>query len=256
MTTCAQQKYLAAALLGELDQAHQEALCRHLDECPACAAEWRSLSELQTLLEQRVRPQVPRPIYRAYVNELQRRFAPTPVWRTVLNRATDAIRKLFASPLPVFRLSRALALLVVGALIGRTVFFPPKPLPQTAAVQADEDVRFLNAFLSRSEVLLLTIVNAPVDSMRADDAVLNRELARALLLQAQQAQRMAVMIDDDMLPALMTHLELVLLEVSNRNDEEYNAALADLRTMIREARLVQAARQVQSRLLRSTEMGV
>lgn len=263
MKTCSYQKYLLPSLQQELADETSADVRAHLRGCERCSAEWNRLSLVHTLLMNRQRPSVPQNLYSDYITSLHHRFAPAPLWKIILEKAAGGVRHFFSSTMPGYRLSRALVILLVGVFIGRGIFvvdklrhdIPVQPVSMSAQLSG-QDLQFLNAYLVRSEVLLLTIANTPLDSLRKDDVLINRELAQTLLFQSQQAQRKVSLMEDDALVLFMSHLEFVLLEVSNRGDDEIQSTFRDLQDMIKDARMVQASRLGQSRLQRSLSQGV
>jgi hypothetical protein len=263
MKICTYQKYLLPCLQQELSQEKSDDVRKHLSICDQCAVEWKRLSMVHTMLTNRERTAVPQNLYNDYIASLHRRFAPVPLWRIAFEKAVDGVRQFFSSPMPAYRLSRAFVILLAGIFIGRSIFvvnklqhdIPVQPVSMSAELSG-QDLQFLNAYLVRSEVLLLTIANTPLDSLRKDDVHINRELAQALLFQSQQAQRKVSLLEDDALVSFMNHLEFVLLEVSNRSDDEIQTTFRDLKDMIKDARMVQASRQGQSRLQQSLLQGV
>jgi hypothetical protein len=263
MKICTYQKYLLPCLQQELSPEKSDDVRAHLNGCELCSADWKRLAMVHDLLMNRKRPIAPQKLHHDYIASLHRRFAPTPFWRAAIEKAAEAVRQVLSSPAPGYRLSRVLVILLAGIFIGRSIFvvdklrhdIPVQPVFMSAQLSG-QDLQFLNAYLVRSEVLLLTIANTPLDSLRKDDVHINRELAQTLLFQSQQAQRKVSLLEDDALVSFMNHLEFVLLEVSNRSDDEIQATFHDLKDMIKEARMVQASRQGQSRLQQSLSQGV
>ena len=61
-------------------------------------------------------------------------------------------------------------------------------------------------------------------------------------------QRKAQALDDDVVFTFLNHLEFVLLEISNRDDEEIRATFRDIKDMINDSGMVQKSRRLQHRL--------
>ncbi len=256
MTSCSRQKELMRLLLGEFTAEAAEELRRHAEECPFCGKEYRQLTAVHELLKAAPRPQPPEELYREYMRSLRVRFEP---------KKQPFFERLFRR-LPAFSLKGAplqvglgyAAVLVIGILIG-TLLHRPEPAPTTVALSstaADEQTRLIADYLAGSEVLLLSLLNTPADSLRHEDWLFNRESARMLLSRMPSIQRNPLLSEDETARMLLAHIELVLLEISNLPESELPRAVSDLQTLLRQARTLQTARQVQAKLRRSAETGV
>ncbi|MDZ7316359.1 MAG: zf-HC2 domain-containing protein [candidate division KSB1 bacterium] len=256
--SCLKSYNLLSFLTGELSDEEQEEMRLHLQSCSFCQTELGRLAEVHNYLLSMPRPAVPQTLYQEYVFSLRRRFAAPSRTVRFAEGFWEAIKSTALSSKWEWRVARAAAVLMVGLFIGRILWFQN----ETAVPKAESwsfyepDIAALDKFFSGSEVLLLTLLNSSPERLQRDDVLLTQQAARALLSQSQPLRRNSVLQEDEILTALLDHLELLLLEISNRDEEEMRASLQDFQQQIRQARILQTFRLVQSRFGRSYREGV
>ena len=160
-------------------------------------------------------------------------------------------KNVFSSAAPSWRFARALAILFIGVMIGRFFFVPSQQTMNTAESQLSltkEDIQFIADYMVKSELLLLTIANNPASEPSETDIFLNKDIAQNLLYKSAQVQRKARELDDKVIITFLNHLELVLLELSNREEQEIRAIFQDIKEMVNEADMLQKSRRLQQRL--------
>jgi hypothetical protein len=111
-----------------------------------------------------------------------------------------------------------------------------------------EDIQFIADYMVKSELLLLTIANNPTSEPSEADIYLNKDIAQNLLYKSAQVQRKARELDDKVIITFLTHLELVLLELSNREEQEIRSTFQDIKEMVNETDMLQKSRRLQQRL--------
>jgi hypothetical protein len=247
--------------MQELPEADKKAFENHLAACPACSHELEMTASVHRWLDHQMRQPIPLQIERDYRRALRRQFrqpfAPLSMLRYI---AAGMIKWSLASK-PVPRLMQAVALLLLGIWIGHLAFAPQTVITldenlATHDIQmiSGQDLQLINEYMIRSELILLTIVNSSTDSIRKSDMVLNRELAAILLHHSGEVQKKTALLEDEYLNSFVDHMEFVLLEVSNQSEDTIEETLLELRQMIKEAKMVQVSRQVQSRLQQTMSM--
>lgn len=254
MKSCQFEHLLVPYLQDELDDKERSRVAEHLTSCEACQILYTELLHVDGVLATYSREEAPKDLYTAYEKQLEQQFQPEPLWKAAGKSVAHMLSSLFVSNTPSFRLARAFAILVIGVFVGRFFFLPtPEPTIQNTLVQSDtmlskEDIQFISNYVVKSELLLLTIANAASDEPTDDDIFLNKDIAQSLLYQTAQVQRKAEALDDEVVDTFLTRLELVLLEISNREDEEIRDAFQTIREMVNDADMVQKSRRLQRQL--------
>jgi len=229
--------FLVEALYGELDPEEKSFLDGHIGSCPACAAEFKALKETMKAMDKRVRREPGREFWDGYWDRLSRRLemekeTGTEKARRSWGKKPGGIRTW--APRWAFQAAAAVALIVAGILIGRTLF-APRRLPVVAALPAvevppvqpaanDPLVR-ARSYVDRSKLVLLALVNfnPTSEDPYALDLPLQKQVSRQLVKQAGQLKSDLKDPGQRRLRELVADLETVLLQISNlesRNDLE------------------------------------
>lgn len=261
MKVCKHQKLIIPFLMHELSEADRTAFEDHCATCPNCSQALEQFVPVHRLLDRQVRQPIPQAIEKEYQRALRRQFGrPLAPLQWLRNAAAKMTKWLYA-PTPVQRLAQALALLLLGVWIGYRAFAPHSTLTidgdlavNDVQIISGQDLQLINEYMIRSELILLTIVNSSTDSIRQSDLLLNRELADILLHHSGEVQKKTALLEDEHLSSFVNHMEFVLLEVSNQDENNIEQTLLELRQMIKEAKMVQISRQVQSRLQRTMSL--
>ena len=255
MKSCQFENLLVPYVQQELSKSDRQDLLSHLSTCQSCRHALEDLHHVHRLLKNYEREAAPRAIYDAYMKQLRIHFAPEPLWKRSMRRLLNMMSKLFLSPSPSFRLVRAIAILIIGVLVGRTFFYPSQRVSvdsrktqQVHTTLTKDDIQFITDYVVKSELLLLTIANSASDQPSDDDIYFNKDIAQNLLYKTAQVQRKAQALDDDVILTFLNHLELVLLEISNRKDDEIRATFRDIKELVNETELVRKSRRLQQRL--------
>lgn len=215
------------ALYGELGPADREALDRHREACPACAAEYGSLRGTLELMDKRERPDPGPDFWDGYWDRFSRRL----VWdATDEGRRpplVDRLGRLFPRlPRWSAQLAGAAALVLFGILIGRLFIGGPSGRtgvtvasrgpaaaagPSPTAVQAAD-------FVERSKVLLLGLVNfdpAVEDAGYTLDLDRRKAMSRDLAAGAPALRRALAKSGQKRLRDLVADLEVILMQIAN-----------------------------------------
>ncbi|MDH4196448.1 MAG: anti-sigma factor [Candidatus Aminicenantes bacterium] len=262
MIKCQKTKDLMLeALYGELSAEDHALFDAHLRACPECAAEYSVLGATLEVMDRRERPDPGANFWDGYWERLEKRMereaaksaAPEPesVWRR-------ARRALSTVPRWAFQASAALALVVVGVLIGRAVFAPSGPGPAevvAAAQPADPMLVRANDYIQRSKVLLLGLVN--FDPAQKDIYGLNlprqKQISRELLSEAVYLKPALRDARNERLRELVTDLEVTLLQIANLESEDDLEAVdlvragVDKRSLLLQINLSEIAGETKSR---------
>ncbi len=224
-----------------------------------------TVHEIETMLQNRVRPTAPPEVLRQYHRELSSRFTPSQhrfSWRDLWLSVEDFFAKNYY---PWVRFARIAALLVIGILIGRTFIFAPKhrsvPAPRHVFKSAPgvffHDVtaaerQQANEFIVDSEMFLLQLSNWNDENMpEVDEFAANQEMARKMLHKTLLMKEKAVRTDDLQLLHFISRLEVLLYEIANLETDELFASISFLQEMIDETGLLKEARQLHELLLKT-----
>jgi Putative zinc-finger len=229
------QDVLVEALYGDLDPKQKSFFENHIDSCPSCAAEFRALTQTLKTMDKRVRPEPGREFWDGYWDRLAGRMGKeaqaeeTPrSWARKFGRAWNL------APRWAFQAVAALALIVAGIFVGRTILSPPRaPVEvsrqeiQTPPGQPGQDDPVLRArnYVDRSKLVLMTLVNYDPGSEDPYglDLPFQKQVSQELVSQAGALKSDLNAPSQRRLRELVADLETVLLQIANlesKNDLE------------------------------------
>jgi len=258
MKKCTFEKYMLSFMTHELSSEEYDEVSSHVAECRRCASILAEMQGVEDLLHAYQRPKVPESIYAEYMRGINRHFGQAPLWQRLLGAVRSFTTSMALSRAVGYRLARTFTILLLGVMIGRYVVLQPGSRPpvaehpevQTPALTS-ADLRQLNDYFVQAEQLLLTIANTPDNGASDDDLILNKDVAKQLLVKSTSMQRKAGVLDDDSITIFLNHLEFILLEMSNREDDKIHSAFHEIREMVNEADLVKKSMQMQEKMARS-----
>ncbi len=254
MTNCKNINHIISYLTGELAPDQQRNFKEHLQNCAVCRTQVQQCRQAHDILKQHHRVEPPQELYTAYTDELCSMFPAPSRWRRTRHLVSQMTTPL-TSIKPAFRIARALAFVIIGMLIGRLLFINPEnddiTLPYNVQSYTDiseSDIEFISAFFVRTELLLLSIQNTTPSQADPVNLQLNQTLAHELLQQATQIHRKAGYLEDESLFMFLDQLEVILLDISNRDDAEIRTTFQNLKKLIKDAQLVRHAQEWQKQL--------
>lgn len=222
---------LVEALYDELGSKDKNFFDRHTSSCPACAAEYRAMKETLQIMKGRVRPEPGPDFWDGYWERLSLRLKKDkasgrlslPWWRKLGRLRTLA-------PRWAYQAAAAVALLVIGVWVGRTVL-GPRPAPvetarQTASVPAlqpagRDPVLRARDYIDRSKLVLLALVNydPASEDPYALDLPQQKQVSRELVSEAGRLKSDLKDPRQRRLRELVTDLETILLQIANLEAE-------------------------------------
>jgi hypothetical protein len=227
---------LVPALYGELESKDEIFFKSHLSSCPACAAEFKGMTETLETMDLRLRPEPGQEFWEGYWDRLNRRMEKEEAAAESLPPSTgERLSRIFGlSPRWVFQAAAALVLVVLGVFIGRTIFPPHQTAvdvaQQTAPLEPAESDPTLRArdYFDRSMPVLLALVN--YDSSSEDsyalDLPLQKRISQELVIQAGTLKSDLKEPGQRRLRELVIELETVLLQIANLEAENDLEAVA------------------------------
>lgn len=248
---CTFEKYIPDYLQLELSGKMLDDFETHLADCNICQEELEGLSTLHQVLSSRIRPGHQKTLLKTYRKELMDLFAKetsTASWKSAF---FDVLDRLFVSRPSMIRFAQAAVLIIVGVFVGRFVYdtqeTPSAILPTflQPAFSSALDQEFLQKYFVETEILLLGIENNQANEIEIDDVKINQEIAKRLLFQTFQIQQSTSQVTDESVLNYLTSLELLLLEISNAENNEIIQAFNDVRNIVKETDLLQSSRNIQ-----------
>jgi hypothetical protein len=226
---------LVEALYGDLDPEQKTFFENHVGSCPSCAAELKALTQTLKTMNKRVRPEPGREFWDSYWDRLAGRMGKeAQVEETPRSWAKKFGRTWNLAPRWAFQVVAALALIVAGIFIGRTILSPPRaPVEasrqeiQGPPAQPGQDDPVLRArnYVDRSKLVLMALVN--YDPRSEDpyglDLPFQKQVSQELVSQAGALKSDLKAPSQRRLRELVTDLETILLQISNlesKNDLE------------------------------------
>jgi hypothetical protein len=219
------------ALYDELDAEAKAFFANHLASCPTCAVEHKAMVETLQTMDTRVRPDPGRSFWDGYWDRLAGRMereraavrAFRPWWKR-LGRISSL------SPRWAFQAAASVVLIVVGVLIGRSVFSPrpapldiTRPTAQAPAVQpaADDPVLRAQNYIDQSKLVLLALVNH--NPATEDSYALNlpyqKQISQRLVTEAGRLRSDLKDPGQRRLRELVSDLETILIQIANLESE-------------------------------------
>ena len=226
---------LAEALYGDLDPEQRTFFENHIASCPACAAEFKALTETLKTMDKRVRPEPGQEFWDGYWKRLAGRMEEERAGEEESRSWGKDLSRIWSlRPHWAFQAAAALALIIAGIFVGRTIFSPPRvPLEvarqavQAPPVQSGQDDPVLRArnYVDRSKLVLLALVN--YDPRSEDpyglDLPLQKQVSQQLVKQAGGLKSDLKDPSQRRLRELVVDLETILLQIANlesKNDLE------------------------------------
>ena len=216
---------------GELDAVKTQFFNDHISVCEKCKSRFAEMEELLQFTGQRVRPEPPEEFWDAYEKSLARRIETEKIARHEHESlGKKRHRRFILAPKWAYQAAAAVALIVIGIFIGRSLFSPSikgvqhasqrsglttRQQPETALVHRSQN------YIERSKLILLALVNFdPVsEDPYALDLPYQKRLSRKLVQEAGTLKQELAESDQERLEALITGLEMILLQIANLESE-------------------------------------
>jgi len=218
---------LVEALYGKLDPEAKSFFDGHIGSCPACAAEFKALTEILKTMDERVRPDPGQDFWDGYWHRLARRMEKEKAAEKLPRSWGKKLVRIWSlSPRWGFQAAAALVLIVAGILIGRMVFSPGRTPVDSAqqavpapSVQPEEEDPVLRArsYVDRSKLVLLALVNynPATEDAYALNLPYQKKVSQQLVKQAGELKSDLKKPGQRRLRELVTDLETILLQIAN-----------------------------------------
>lgn len=195
------------AYYQEMDAQQRENFHQHLKQCSACAAEFEKIVSTLDLMKERKQMDPGEEFWNGYYDRLQSRMERSQQQPVISFQPRHRMAW-------ISQIAAAVILVGIGVIIGK-FYFNQTSSKQTAIqttppVVADANVQKAQLFLQRSQVLLLGVVNAD-----ENDLSRQKEISHELITQASTLKNDLKEPQYRKLRALISELEVILLEISN-----------------------------------------
>jgi hypothetical protein len=205
------------ALYNELDASTKQQFRQHLDSCEKCRKSYRKMKRTMAIMNQRVRVEPDQQFWDQYWPKLQQR---------IQQEKGVAVQRNLQLHRWIYRAAAVLFLIGIGVILGR-LWLPTQTVVRTAppadtpVLQAKLDQR-TQAFLGRSEVLLLGLVNYDPETQASGSLNLSKQKAVSenLVQEAAYLKEELSNTDDRRLEKLVGDLELILMQIANLEEQE------------------------------------
>ncbi len=251
MSECEFAQLLSEYLNHELNKSKHEEVAEHYRHCHSCAERLKELKTVHRILAQHNRPAPPKALLKDYQNYLRLSFKANP--RNFILRPVFGFRNLFVSRPLTLRIVPAAVILIIAMILGKVVF-DSFSVNTKSVVEANRenisegDLRLVQNFLLTSEMWLLEIVNSKKNQMVENgELILRKKVAQKLLMQTFVIHQMALQLKDERTLNFLTHLEMLLFEVENSDEEQMSNLLSDLTPIIKEKKLLNKNRELRSK---------
>jgi hypothetical protein len=226
---------------GELDAPKKEFFDEHLSVCETCKSRFAEMKTVLQFTGKRVRPEPPEESWDSYEERLARRIETeeaSPVGREAL--WVHLGRRFNAAPKWTFQAAAAVALIVIGVFISRSLFSPritgvqlasqrleltTPQQPETTLIHRSQD------YIERTKLILLALVN--FDPSLEDPYALNlpyqKQVSKELVKEASFLKKELADSDEERLENLIVSLEMILLQIANLESENDLDAIAFVR---------------------------
>ena len=261
MTKCAYEKWLVDYLDENLPPEKYLQMKTHLKTCSTCKAKHHDFQKVHDILVKRRRANPPKTLLNLYQGNLKREFVLESRFVGIKKNMISIYHLFFdAQPLSI-RITKTIALLWVGILIGRLVFQPirkheqPVVKPEILLLSmTPTDVKLMTDFLIESEIWLLAVVNTPSDEkIETSDLLFNKEIAQKLLVRASFMKEKKRQLNLVTLTKFLDRLEFLLLEVANTSDERMMDVSNDVKQAIENTTLLYESKRLREMLETPTD---
>jgi len=216
---------------GELDAVKTQFFEDHISVCEKCKSRFAEMRDLLQFTGKRVRPEPPEEFWDSYEKSLARRIETAKITQNEHESLWNKRRRRFIpAPKWAYQAAAAVALIIIGVFIGRTLFSPSvtgvqhasqrsgltsRQQPETALVSRSQD------YIERSKLILLALVNfdPALEDPYALDLPYQKRLSRELVQEASDLKQELAESDQERLEALIASLEMILLQIANLESE-------------------------------------
>ena len=234
-----EEEDLILRFYGELDDAGEARVERHLGECPACRGNYTRLQRVLAAVDTMPEPVLPEAFERVTWARLEPALGRHSTWRS-----------WFAFSGAKLALASVVLVLVTGAFFAGRMTREPSP-GGAASLTADQLrkqilLTDLNEHLDRSQMMLIDLVSAADDS--SIDMALERERAEELVVANRLYRQTADETGEGRVSELLDELERLLVDLAASPDTLSQEEMTNVRQRIDSSGLLFKVRVLSSTL--------
>jgi hypothetical protein len=216
---------------GELDVSKKQFLDDHMMACEKCRSRFAEMEAVLQFTGKRIRPEPPEEFWDSYEAKLGQKIKKEEASEIERKSVKEKPgRRFHVAPKWAYQAAAAVALIIIGIFIGRTLFSPsisgvqhasqqldlaPQPQSETVLVNRSQD------YIERSKLILLALVNfdPSIEDPYALDLPFQKQVSKELLLEAAYLKNELAKSDQERLENLIASLEIILLQIANLESE-------------------------------------
>jgi hypothetical protein len=195
-------------LYGELDEREREELENHINECQECSLDFDYTKKIFKALDEN-KEAIPEANWEKS-------------WREIDAGARKKIarqKSFFLFPRWAYAAAALLLVFVLGAIIGRFLFFPDQQIPDELAL-APSSIQFtMQEYFEELKPMLVEYANFTSSEKGEETILMDKAMARNLLIQ-NILLKSIVAKTDPTLVQLLDDVDIVLKEISNLNKKD------------------------------------
>lgn len=242
MKRCKYHKWILSCIEGELNSFQQQEMDEHLKICNECQREYSETLAMHQLLLKTSVPEPPTAVVSRFNHEFEQRINQ----RTSGKRRFGIyLRQVMNRKQWVWRIAYAAVLVMIGIGIGR--YYLPWTSPDSMdSISSKSYNPILTEYLIDSEILLLTLDNSSGE-IRENSIDYDQQLAHSILLKSRRIQTIMEENTDKTFIQFVDQLEMICMELTNRDSKEIHSTFKDLKEIIQETGLIDETRRLQKR---------
>ncbi|MDZ7721577.1 MAG: zf-HC2 domain-containing protein [candidate division KSB1 bacterium] len=245
MNTCRYNQWILSYIDGTLNPGQEQEMRTHLESCRACQKIHSNILTAHRQLTESPHPKLPPSLISDFGRELNRQLSQrVPAHRPL----RDTLKQIMNPKQWIRKTVYATALVVIGIFIGRA-WYAPDSLPQRA--ESDYSVQsytpLVSEYLVESEILLLALDRSSVE-MPEHVLSFDRQLARSVLDKSRRIQPVLQQETDKQFIRFVNQLEMICMELTNRDPQQIRTTFNELKAMIRETGLIDETHRLRDEL--------
>ena len=195
-------------LYGELGEKERAELENHINECPECSRDFAYTKKVFKALD-KSKEKIPEANWEKCWREIDTRAHKKPTLQ----------KSSFFFPRWAYAAAALLLVFVLGAIIGRFLFFPGQQAPGEQALSPSSIQFTLQEYFEELKPMLVEYANYTSSEKGEETILMDKEMARNLLIQ-NILLKSIVAKTDPTLVQLLDDVDIVLKEISNLKKED------------------------------------
>jgi len=195
-------------LYGELGEKERAEVENHINECPECSRDFAYTKKVFKALD-KSKEEIPEANWDKCWREID----------TGAHKKLTPQKKFFFFPRWAYAAAALLLVFVLGAIIGRFLFFPGQQVPDEQGSSPSSIQFTLQEYFEELKPVLIEYANFTSSEKGEETILMDKEMARNLLIQ-NILLKSIVAQTNPMLVQLLDDVDIVLKEISNLKKED------------------------------------